>query len=249
MPRIRSIHPGLFTDEAFVELSEAAQIFYVGILTQCDDFGVFEWKPLQLRMRLRPTKDGAVVDLLEELASVNTVRRFAVDDRHYGAVRNFCQFQRPKKPKSSFPLPTELRTFVALNKRSSEPDDDDEPSLLQKSEIAPQREEIRGRRLEGGDSEADASGATARQKPRKPNRKATFPPNFVLDDACRRYAAERGFGEPEVERMFERFKNHHTSKGSTFVDWMAAWRTWVGNQVEFDKARQPAKSVTWDPGL
>ena len=31
MARIRSIHPGLFTDEKFVVLSEPAQVFFMGL--------------------------------------------------------------------------------------------------------------------------------------------------------------------------------------------------------------------------
>lgn len=249
MPRIRSVHPGLFTDEAFVEVSEAAQIFYVGILTQCDDFGVFEWKPSQLRMRLRPTKDGAVEPLLEELAGVDMLARYECEGRHYGAVRNFCRYQRPKKPKSSAPLPAQYRTYVALTEGGTEPEEDDGLPFPQNTEMPPQREEIRGRRLEGGDSKAGAFGARGPPKPRKSAAKTPLPEDFTPTEPRRRYAADHGFGELETMRMFDRFKNHHTAKGSRFADWDAAWRNWVGNQVDFNAERRPAKATTWDPGL
>jgi hypothetical protein len=67
MARIRSVHPGLFTDEAFVQLSPSAQIFWIGLLTESDDHGVFEWKPVTLKMRLLPLCDGSVEPLLQEL--------------------------------------------------------------------------------------------------------------------------------------------------------------------------------------
>jgi hypothetical protein len=121
MPRIRSVHPGLFTDEAFMGLSDAAQIFFVGILTECDDQGVFEWKPNTLRARLRPVKDGSVEPLLSELEASNNVSSYELDGRKYGAVRNFRIWQRPKKPNSIHPLPKELRTYVGLTGRSSPP--------------------------------------------------------------------------------------------------------------------------------
>ncbi len=73
MARIRSIHPGLFTDEAFVSLTADAQVFLMGIWTEADDQGAFEWKPLTLRMRLRPTKDGPVDDLLDELEAAKFI--------------------------------------------------------------------------------------------------------------------------------------------------------------------------------
>ena len=123
MARIRSVHPGIFTDEAFVSLSSDAQVFLIGIWTECDDQGVFEWKPLTLRMRLRPTKDGAVDALLSEMVAANCVRRYELSGRQYGAVRNFRKYQRPKKPNAIHPITDEIRTYVALIAPSSEPED------------------------------------------------------------------------------------------------------------------------------
>ena len=100
MARIRSIHPGFWTDETFAALSDAAALFYVGLLNEADDNGLFEWKPLTLRMRLRPTKDGDVDTLLAELAGRDVIRRYETAGRPYGAVRNFCRYQKPKFPKA-----------------------------------------------------------------------------------------------------------------------------------------------------
>ena len=115
MARIRSVHPGLFTDEAFVSLSDAAQVFFIGLWTEADDQGLFEWKPLTLRMRLRPARDGSVDDLLAELEAANCVARLTVCGRQLGAIRNFRRFQRPKKPNAIHVLPDEFRTYVGLN--------------------------------------------------------------------------------------------------------------------------------------
>lgn len=37
----------------------------------------------------------------------------------------------------------------------------------------------------------------------------------------------------QVAAELERFRDHHTAKGSTFVDWDAAFRTWLGNAARF----------------
>ena len=44
----------------------------------------------------------------------------------------------------------------------------------------------------------------------------------------------------------EKFKNHHTGKGSVMLDWQAAWRTWAGNAQQFQPAqtRQSAQAKT-----
>ena len=125
MARIRSIHPGIWTDEAFVSASPYARLLFIGIWNECDDQGAFEWKPVQLKMRLMPADNVDIAALLEELETSDRIRRYSLDGRHYGAVRNFQIFQRPKKPNSIHPMTDEIRNFVASKAVGSEPDDDE----------------------------------------------------------------------------------------------------------------------------
>lgn len=122
MSRIRSVHPGLFTDEAFVTLGPAAQVFWIGLWCEADDQGVFEWKPLTLKMRLLPASPQMVEPLLEELVTAGCIRRYDVDGRWFGVVRNFARHQRPKSPKDIHPLPEELRNYAGFNGDGSRPD-------------------------------------------------------------------------------------------------------------------------------
>jgi hypothetical protein len=121
MARIRSVHPGIWTDEKFVMLGVAARVLLIGIWTEADDRGVFEWKPVVLKMRIFPADNIDVAPLLDELAQANVLRRFSVDDREYGAVRNFCKYQKPKKPAYKYPLAPELAAYVAVPGESSSP--------------------------------------------------------------------------------------------------------------------------------
>jgi hypothetical protein len=128
MSRIRSIHPGLWTDETFAALSDAALNFYFGLLNEADDAGIFEWKPVQLRMRLRPSKDGSVDPLLEELEAADVIRRFPLGGRLYGAIRNFCKYQRPKFPKFVHPTTSDIANYVA-SKALATPEEDSSTPL------------------------------------------------------------------------------------------------------------------------
>lgn len=121
MARIRSIFPGLFTDEDFVQLSEAAQIFYIGLLTEADDQGVFEWKPVVLKMRLKAASMVPVEPLLAELVEHNRITSYTEDGRPYGAIRNFVRYQRPKKPNDHHPLPLTLRKYVGFESDGTRP--------------------------------------------------------------------------------------------------------------------------------
>jgi hypothetical protein len=118
MARIRSIHPGIWTDEAFVSVSRDARLLFIGILNECDDQGVFAWKPLQLTMRLFPVQEVTRADVsgwMDELASANLVCQFEASGASYGAVRNFRRWQKPEKPRMAYPLPENLREYVHLS--------------------------------------------------------------------------------------------------------------------------------------
>lgn len=113
MARIRSIHPGLFTDEAFMTASAHARLLIIGIWTEAWDDGVFEWKPLTLKARLFPVDAVNVAELLAELVTLGFVQQFDAG-KSYGAIRNFQRYQRPKKPNKSGVLPNSLREYVGI---------------------------------------------------------------------------------------------------------------------------------------
>lgn len=54
MARIRSIHPEQFKDENFVGLSLEARLLCIGLRNYADDYGVFEWKPIPLKIEIFP---------------------------------------------------------------------------------------------------------------------------------------------------------------------------------------------------
>lgn len=139
MSRIRSVHPGLWTDERFVSVSPLARLLFMGIWNEADDQGSFEWSPLKLKMRLLPADNADAGTLLAELEAAGCVRRYEVEGRQLGAVRNFTTYQRPKKPNSVYPQPDEVRNFVGI-KAASVPN-----QFPTASEIAPQMEDEGGR--------------------------------------------------------------------------------------------------------
>lgn len=119
MSRIRSIHPGLFTDPEFVQVSMPARMALIGIWTEADDRGVFEWKPLTLKMRIFP---GDAVDmdaLLGELVSADRIRHVEIEGKHYGICRNFCTYQRPKNPSYRLPFSPAWSEFVGIKETKS----------------------------------------------------------------------------------------------------------------------------------
>lgn len=117
MARIRSVHPGLFTDEAFAAVSMPSRVLFIGLWCEADDLGVFEWKALTLKMRIFPGDAVDVASMLSELEARDMIRSFDRDGKRYGAIRNFGRYQRPKSPKAIYPRPAELSSFLACDGR------------------------------------------------------------------------------------------------------------------------------------
>lgn len=70
-----------------------------------------------------------------------------------------------------------------------------------------------------------AERAVKRKKPAVP-----IPDDWKPRDHERRKAAELGL---DADREAMRFRDHHASKGNTFVDHDAAFRMWLGNSLRF----------------
>lgn len=247
MSRIRSVHPGLWTDEAFVSLSPFARLLFMGIWNECDDKGTFPWSPLTMKMRILPADNVDAAALMDEIEAAGQIRSYTIDGKKYGAVRNFAKFQRPKKPNDVHPATAEIRAFVGI---SGEPGSDEGasvPNLFPTDGENPPQMEDGGWRMEGreqpdGCSAREGARAAKPDKPSKPRPRKTRIPDgwtpaaFGAGTDCRRIVD--GWPPGELARQTERFAAHHTAKGSQFENWQAAWKTWVLNSRDFGNARR-----------
>lgn len=273
MARIRSVHPGLFTDEDFVELSPEAALFWIGLLTECDDQGAFDWKPSTLKMRLRPSSVTRAETLLDELVKVDKVKRIEVDGRAYGLVRNFRKFQRPKKPNAIYPVPNEHRAYVGFGsepeapsrnhgsepelrsrKRSSEPaPPSSEASSPPVGKLVEQMEDGGGRMKDGGEDGGSSSespnpalSAAARARSRG---------NSLMTDDWQPGAEDLEWlagARPDVTEAVrldqtDRFRNHHIARASTSAAWGRDWRNWMRRTPAVEAAK-PGTSAATDEG-
>lgn len=258
MARIRSVHPGLWTDEAFVSVSPLARLLFIGIWNECDDKGAFEWKPIQLKMRLLPVDNVEVWELLSELEGAGLIQSYIVEPNKYGAVRNFGNWQRPKKPNSVHPMPHDLRTYagpkvssspprVSDDDSSSEPDTDElaggsPPPPPQrcpvppKSEIAPQMEEGGGR---GEKEEKSTSLRSVTAKAVPPDRGSRLPEAWAPGEEGAVYARQLGL---DPSHVFEKFRGYWLSKPgkeARKTNWAMTWKTWCRNEAERGTGRLP----------
>lgn len=119
MARIRSVHPGFFTDEDIVEVSALARLLLIGLGVEADDKGLFPWKAKTLKMRIYPADNVDMNALLSELEAEGLIKRYEFGGKQYGAIRNFRKHQRPKSPNDVHPCPAEILKYVGLEASDS----------------------------------------------------------------------------------------------------------------------------------
>jgi hypothetical protein len=147
MARIRSVHPGLTSDEAYMSMSMTAKAAWTPLWMQCDDHGIFEWKPIVLKALIFPADNVDFAAVLSELEKLGCVRRLDIQGRPHGVVRNFAKYQRPKNPSYRHfkpeELPAEVGSYIAIKGATTPVLPQPSPSAI---ENHPQMKEEGGRR-------------------------------------------------------------------------------------------------------
>lgn len=270
MARIRSVHPGLYTDESFATLTMAARVLIIGIWNHADDGGGFEWKPLTLKMRIFPADNIDVSELLAELEANDIVKKYDVDGKIYGAVRNFGKWQKPKKPSRFFPMPEHVRKYACTNEgekeTGSEPDvgkQHNEEMPIQdecgtSSEPVPNQcgisisEGRKGGREEGNNSltlrSRESGELSPSTPPAKPNpRGCRLPADWTPTDADRAFALGLGLNPSDIAPQFADFWHAKAGAGGVKLDWAATWRGWCRRDAEKRGSPKPIAGKPQSP--
>ena len=235
MSRIRSIHPGIWTDEEFVSLSAFARLFLIGLWNECDDKGIFPWSPLKMKMRILPADSCDASELLSEIEAAGIIKSYSIGGKTYGAVRNFSKFQRPKKPNDIYPETQEIAIYCG---RSSEPKQVGCPSM---GNQLPTGGEINSQMEDGGGNRSKRDTIVS---PKRKN-KTPFPSNFSPEpkEGTKTARLMARWDEKTLEHELEAFESHWRRKGDPMLDWNACWSTWVLNGDKFSRQAEQETAV------
>lgn len=227
MARIRSIHPGLFTDEAFMSLSLLARVVLPGLWTECDDQGVFAWKTQTLKARLLPGDNADMALVLAELEAADLICAFSHGGKVFGAVRNFRKYQRPKKPSHVHALPAELRGYVGLNAEISPP----LPHLF------PTEAEMPAQREDGEEEEGEEITNTVRDDAKNDEQ--------AFEDFWKGFDPPKNARKPDARRAWAATA-HLRPPLKDLLGAVAAYRAWVAEQSRKQKRDYPLQHPsTW----
>lgn len=110
MARIRTIKPEFFTDGKLVKMSIHARYAFIGLFTQADREGRFEWNEDDLQMRLFiADRKVKISNILSELSENGLVARYG-KNAEYGYIKNFIKHQyiNPREGASVIPAPDQI---------------------------------------------------------------------------------------------------------------------------------------------
>jgi hypothetical protein len=77
--------------------------------------------------------------------------------------------------------------------------------------------------------------------PRGAARKCQIPTSWAPDPTSYAYGSKRGLTPEEMNHEADQFRNDAVAKQKRFIDWHAAFRTWLGNSAKW-KAERAARS-------
>jgi hypothetical protein len=228
MARIRSVHPGLTSDESYMSMSMTAKAAWTPLWMQCDDHGIFEWKPIVLKALIFPADNVDFALVLSELEQLDCIRKIDIAGRPHGVVRNFARYQRPKNPSyrhfKADELPADLGSYIGI--KGAAP-----PVLPQSSpsppEILPQMKEEGDRRKE--EEKKDTPSASRPSTDEFENLKKVFPRrkgNYGWKAAERKFNSLVKTGVPPsaiiaaAKRLCETLRS---KIGTEFIPMPASW--------------------------
>jgi hypothetical protein len=120
MARIRTVKPEFYRHEKLQDLEIAhagsyPMFVFEGLWSICDNQGVFEWRPRQIKLDILPFLPFDMSDTLEILVSAGFVEKYEVDGKKYGIIPTLPDHQRFTGKESGeegrkYPLPIEKET-------------------------------------------------------------------------------------------------------------------------------------------
>ena len=97
MPRKRILSPHFFTHDELYNAEQQSELplrlAFAGLWTQADRRGIFEWRPMRLKLAILPFDDVRFDVVLDSLEQGGFVRRYTVSGKVYGCIPSFLRWQ------------------------------------------------------------------------------------------------------------------------------------------------------------
>lgn len=212
---------------------------------EADDYGIFEWRPTRLKMRIAPCDAIDAAAIMDELKTAGFLHSFPSTGGDIGAIRNFCKYQRPKNPsKPTAEITPEIASIIGLSEEegkrrglNSADGGSPSPALPQNGEKSPQMEDGGCNIRQDGKAAPEAENSieaeiepaeSAAPSPRKADKRGSrIPVDWKPEDVGREFARSAGIPERDIDRHAAEFVDYWSSVSGTKgvkLDWLATWR-------------------------
>lgn len=181
---------------------------------------------------------------LQDLGFLEVVERRREDGTKQTSLIRLCRERKSDQPVKLTAGINRTKTAPTTGQKPGSPPDttvaEQESKRTEKESSIVRVEGPNGvRHIDTNFCELPLGDAPAKKLPKK---RGIIPANYPMTDEHKRFARELGFANAHTELLFENFKDYHAARGSLMIDWMAAWRTWVRRDVQFNGAKRPPTS-------
>lgn len=205
MPRIRTIKPETWSDEKLSEVSECTLLLALSLLNYADDEGYFNANPKLVMAFSFPIREPSVSihGMFTELSNAGYLEFFkSPNGKIIGCIKNFKKHQKINRPS-----PTIFKNLEAIQCPFTE---DSLNVHCGKGKEGKGKERINNYIL------------PKKSKIQKP---IPLPENFEISDRVKKWAEQKGYAPPLLEKNFEKFVSYAKAHGKQYVDWDEALMT------------------------
>jgi hypothetical protein len=213
MARIRTIKPEFWTDEKIVECSTTARLLFIGLWNFCDDQGIHQYSPKQIKMEVFPGDNCTPQDIekhLSELISNGLIKTYHIESKKY-LIINGWHHQRIDKPSNKHPIPI---TFDDHSKNTPRAIVDGPPA------------DSKGRERKGRERKGRESIAKKNKTP--------LSNDFDISNEVKEWAKKKGHSR--LQEHLEAFKAKCKANGYQYIDWDSAFMEAI--RADWAKLRQ-----------
>ncbi len=191
-----------------------------------DDNGVFRWKPKSIKAVCLPADNCDIDQLLDELIENEQIARFEIDGKAYGAIHNFCKYQKPRKPVAVHPLTEAISAYVGKprdNSSSQAPQEDEQVPQQRGTSSAKVRTstEIPDQREEGGGNR----NGNSTELPKRAGARKTYPDDFEV--FWQAYPDRQGTSKAEA---WTEWKKLDAEDRHLAADRLPQFKQWIAKQ-------------------
>lgn len=232
MARARNIKPGFFLNDVLAECDPFARLLFAGLWTIADREGRLEDRPKKIKALVLPFDDVDCNDLLQQLHDHGFILRYEAKGKCFIQVQTWSKHQNPhvKESASEIPAPEENGVNICEEQEkhhTSTVQEQEEHTTNPADSLNPITDSLN--RIPDSIDNA--------QKRDKTKRRTQLPKDFELTEQSTEHAQQKGI---DIDTELQAFKDYHQSKGNVMQDWQAAWRTWCGNAVKWNKSNARA---------